>query len=425
MQDNLIQSSFLLFVGIMVGNVFNYLFQVTMGRMLPVHTFGEMNALLSIMVIFSVPFASITHYLAKNVSHFCAIGEKKAANDLIIKSYKRVLIAGAIFVIIGAFLPEFIKINLKIDSVIPILLLFLAIFVSMVIPINTGVLQGLLNFQNLSILSAGSGFLRFILCVLSVIGGLGLNGIMAGISTAAALMGYFSFRPIRKHFVFGREPIVQDKEQVSLILPIVIGNLAFALLTQVDVVLVKYFYPPHDAGIYSAASIIGKTVMYLPGAIVLALFPMVASNKARDEATLHLILKALAITLLLSGSGAIILYLFPGEIVSIFFGNRFISAIPIIGLFAITMLPMAVVMILMNYNIARGKKYFAYVMLICAFIQIIGIINFHDSPVIILRVILYSGAFCMMTLFLMLTFEYYRSRLYNFTSYLVYKSFGK
>lgn len=417
LKDNLFKTGSLIFLGTMTANIFGYLFQITMGRMLSVQTFGEMNALFSTMIIFGVPFVSITNYIAKNISHLHAMGKNKQANDLIIKSYKNLFIAGAIIVFLGASFSGYISESMKIKSITPILLLFLSILVSIIIPVNTGVLQGFQRFKMLSFLSAGTGFFRYVICVALVAAGIGLNGIMVGIILSVLLVGYISFIPIKRHLKIGRDSIKQDGgNSLSFVIPIILANLSFAILTQGDIVLVKYFFTPHEAGIYSSAAVIGKVVMYLPGAIVIALFPMVASNKTKAEGTLHLILKALAITLLLSGGGAVILYLFPELIVSIFFGDRFTSAIPIIGLFAIAMLPMAVIMIVMNYNMAKGGRYFAYVMLACAVIQIAGIINFHDSPVSVLKVILYSGLFCMIILFMLLAIEYYRGKLYNLAS---------
>ena len=44
-KDDLYRSSVILFVGAVAGGGANYLFQIIMGRMLPVTTFGELNTL--------------------------------------------------------------------------------------------------------------------------------------------------------------------------------------------------------------------------------------------------------------------------------------------------------------------------------------------------------------------------------------------
>ena len=57
-----------------------------------------------------------------------------------------------------------------------------------------------------------------------------------------------------------------------------LANTFFGVMTQADVILVKHHFPPGEAGLYASASIMGKAVMYLPTAIIMALFPMVAAN---------------------------------------------------------------------------------------------------------------------------------------------------
>lgn len=391
----------------MIANFFAYLFQITMGRMLGVQIFGEMNALFSILIIFGVMYGSISNVLAKNVSHYHALKLDKRANSLIIQSYKTLLVSGAVVLLAGLVFSKYISECLKIDSALPVILLFISIFIYIIIPINTGILQGLQKFGMLSFLPAGVAILKYAFCVMFVIAGMQLLGVMAGTILSALVIGWISYMPIKKRLVIGHDTGGQQADSPSAIFPILIANVSFALLSQSDMVLVKYFFTPHEAGIYSSAAIIGKAVMYLPGAIVISLFPMVASNKARAEGTLHLLLKALGITLLLSGGGAIVLYLFPEFIVPAFFGRGFAPAIHIVGLFAMAMMPLAIIMIIMNYNMAKGGKYFSYVMLACSLLQIAGIIYFHADITNVLKVILYTGLSCMAMLFLLFAAEYY------------------
>lgn len=385
-----------------------------MGRMLTVQTFGEMNALFSMMVILGIPFASITNYLAKNISLCCATGNEKFANYLIISTYRKIFLFGFIAFLISLPLAQPISGALQIQSSIPVMLLFLSILISLILPVNTGILQGIQAFKSLSILFAGSSLSRYVICVTLVFLGMELNGIMIGSILAVASMGYMSFTPIRKHLKNGKDSnIPEGVEKGSLMLPILMANMSFALFTQSDIILVKYFFSPQEAGIYSSASVLGKAVMYLPGAIVTSLFPMVASNMAKNKGTLHLLLKSLAITCLLSGGGALILFMFPETIISFFFGERFVAAAPIIGKFAVAMLPLAIVLVIMNYNLAKGSKIFPYIMLAFAIIQISAITLAHNSLGEVLNVIFYTGSGCAVALLLMLTFEYFHSGLHR------------
>ena len=413
MKDNLIKTSTLIFLSVLTGNVFSYFFQVTMGRMLGVQTFGEMNALFSVMAIFGVPFASITNFLAKKISHYHALELSGRANALILKSYKNLFLAGAAMLLAGILFSGYISECLKFDSAIPVAMLFLIGFVSIMSPVNTGILQGLHKFGMLSFMAVGASVFRYVLCTVFVIIGLQLYGVLAGTLLTALLIGYISFIPIGRHLKKGHDASEKAGDAQSAIFPIFAANVSFAILSQSDVIFVKYFFTPHEAGLYSSAAIIGKAVMYLPGAIVISLFPMVASNKAREEGTLHLLLKALAATLLLSGGGAAVLYLFPGPVVSVFFGDKFAPAAHIVGFFAIAMMPLAVIIVLMNYNMAKGGRYFSYIMLAGSILQIMGVLYFHSSVTDILKVILYVGLLCMVMLFSLLAAEYYKSKMQN------------
>lgn len=409
---SLFKSSSLVFVGLMVGNVTNYLFQLTMGRMLPVTTYGEMNALYSICSVFGVPFASLTTYLAKSISRDYALGRDDGVARVAMKAYKSIILSAAAIFLLGSFLSRFTSERLKIDSIVPVMLLFLLLGISTIFPVNMGILQGLHNFRMISFLSAGENVFRYLFVVVLVGLGMGLNGVMAGSIIAALFVGYLTFFYIKKYMKthHSASAMTDDEKRafpLTFFIQAMAANFAFAILTQADMILVKYFFSPDDAGLYSFAAVIGKTVMYIPGAIVLALFPLVSSSKVRDEGTMNLILKALALTMLLSGGSVLILYFFPEQIISIFFGGKVLRAAHITGFFAIVMLPMAFILVLMNYNLARGSSLFVYIMIICSIIQVTGISFFHDSLISVLKVILISGSLCVLLMFIALGIEYF------------------
>ena len=60
---------------------------------------------------------------------------------------------------------------------------------------------------------------------------------------------------------------------------LLVGSLAFASLTNVDILLAAYFLP-ETAGVYAAAALVGKVVLFLPSALVTVLLPKAASRAA-------------------------------------------------------------------------------------------------------------------------------------------------
>ncbi|KJU84560.1 capsular polysaccharide biosynthesis protein [Candidatus Magnetobacterium bavaricum] len=414
-KDGFLKSSSLLFVGMMAANIINYLFQLTMGRMLDIKTYGEMNTLMSILMLLSFPVSSVTVFLTKRLSHNFALARYDVIKGLIAKTYRGVLIVGVITFIVGSLFSTWISSILQLDGVLPVILLFVAIGIYVMVPINSAILQGIHRFRMLSFLAAISSFLKYALCVALVVAGFGLNGIMVGLMLSYVLTVYISDIPIRAELKspgWSSGNNHEDASDVSLsfLIPVTAANLAFAVFSQMDLILVKYFFSPTDAGIYSSAAIIGRSVMYVPLAIVTSLFPMVASSRARAETTVTLIVKALTITLALSGGGAVILYAVPELIISLFFGAKFMSASKLIGLYAMAMLPIALIIVLLNYNLARNKTGFAYVTLLCAIAQVAGIFAFHNELVNVLWVTLLSGCVCVTVLLTLMAVEYLRGR---------------
>ncbi|MBF0317517.1 MAG: oligosaccharide flippase family protein [Nitrospirae bacterium] len=413
-KDGFLKSSSLLFVGMMTGNIINYLFQLTLGRMLDIKTYGEMNTLMSIIMVLSFPVSSVTVFLTKRLSHNLALARYTVIKRLIAKTYRGILITGGITFLIGSLLSSWLGRMLKIDDVLPIILLFVTIGVYVVVPINSAILQGIHRFRMLSFLSAASCFFKYVFCVAFAAAGFGLSGIMVGLMLSYVVTVYISDIPIRAelkktNWSSGDNHEGASDVSMSFLIPVTAANLAFSVFSNIDLILVKYFFDPTDAGIYSSAAIIGKSVMHVPAAIATSLFPMVAYSRAKAERTVTLIAKALAITLVLSGGGAVILYSVPELIISIFFGAKFMPASNLIGIYAMAMLPMALIMVLLNYNLARNKTGFAYVTLLCAIAQVAGIFSFHNEPASVLWVTLLSGGVCVTVLLALMAVEYLRA----------------
>jgi O-antigen/teichoic acid export membrane protein len=177
-----------------------------------------------------------------------------------------------------------------------------------------------------------------------------------------------------------------------------LANSLFAIMTQADVMLVKHYFSSQDAGFYASAAILGKAVMYLPGAIVMALFPMVAANQATGNSSHRMLAKAVGLTIALSGMGALILFLFPELIMGKLFGIRYLPATPIVARFGLAMLPMALVLLLMNFLLALGKTDFVVYMAMATVFEMIGIYFCRNHLQNILYIIMASGCFILIVL---------------------------
>jgi O-antigen/teichoic acid export membrane protein len=170
-----------------------------------------------------------------------------------------------------------------------------------------------------------------------------------------------------------------------------LANLAFALMTQFDLVLVKHLFPPETVGTYAVAAILGRAVMYLPSGLVLALFPLVAENHVLNRNLTAVLWKALVYTLLLCGCGTLVYWLFPHFVLRVLFDGKYLEAAPLLAYYGIVMLPLALLMITMNFHIARGHNGVWVVITVGVTLEMISILLWHENLRQILRAVFAGG----------------------------------
>jgi O-antigen/teichoic acid export membrane protein len=386
--DKLIKSTSLLFVAVMVTGVFNYSFQVVMGRMLLPKEYGLMNALLALFVIMVVPVTPLFTVITHKTAEYKALGDLAAIHDLHRKMSRRVILAGLCGLVLFLVLSPYLRDYLHMSSLAPIVIIGMSLVAALAYPVNLAVLQGVQDYKWLGIYSALGGPAKFLFTVLFVWAGFGVSGVMAGMVASGLLLWAMSYFPTDKHLIHAKGGYGVAKHiSFTDAIPVFLAVFAFTLLTQADMVLVnRYFSAQDTAGIYASAGVLGKAVMYIPGAIVLALFPMVSEQYALNRGSRHLLIKALIMTMAISGSGAVFFYLFPVSIIGVVYGD-----------YGLAMLPMALLMVLMNYLIAREKNSFSYIMIVGALLEIFAIILFHDSLMQIVFIMLTVGTLLLVT----------------------------
>lgn len=405
LRDRFLRAGTLLFVASMVTNIFNYVFQLTMGRLLSTEDFGLMNSLFSLLLITILPFMTIMTVLTRYVSTFAVEGDYGKIKGLFFKAYKSIFTIASLLLFAFVCLSCLIRSFLKMESVGLIILLGIAVFTSLVLPINTAFLQGLQKFRPLGIVSGALGPVKFVFCLVLVLIGLRLNGIFFGLILTNIVIFLVSYAPLRSTIRSTASCGGKIEDLFRYAIPVFLANFGFAVLTQVDLILVRHYFPPAEVGVYASAAVLGRAIMYLPASLILALFPMVAEAHARNQSPTHLLVKALAYTIALAGTGTLVYSLFPKLVIGILFSYKYAEAAPILGLYGLAMLPMGLLLILINYNLARARVRFVNYFLFLAILQICLILVFHQNFTQILWIVFVCGTLSLLTILFCPVFE--------------------
>jgi len=378
--------------GSMVANIGAYLYHLVMGRLLGPSGYGELSSLLSIFYIFTVPLNVGTIVLVKFISSMKAHGELGQVRTLFVKVTKACLVGSIVFLPVIIFASPFISSFLHIQSTILFILVYSIFVISLVTVIATSALQGYQKFLWVSMFGAGSIILKLLVSIPAV--RFGVYGALCAMVGSSLVMYLLYFLPLR--FIFQVKEAsaltITPREAIRYAVPSLFIILGMTSLYSTDVILVRHFFPGYEAGLYASLAVLGKIIFYASSAIAVVIFPVLSERTAKGEKGTKLIFIALAGVTAVSIAITLLYVAFPQFIIRMFFGSSYIQAAPLLGLFGIFLMLYSMGNMLTMIFMALGKVKMWFIPVLCAFVQILGIIIYHSS---LTSVILVNAASCL------------------------------
>jgi O-antigen/teichoic acid export membrane protein len=246
--------------------------------------------------------------------------------------------------------------------------------------LNTGFLQGLMKFGFLSFAGVFSGIIKLIVgIVLVFLGFRAFSGLWAIVFMG---LGSFIICFIPLKFIFSKktseEVYISSKEILQYALPVFITVLFMTSFTSTDVILVKHFFNPHEAGFYAGLSLIGKVIFYFTAPITAVMFPLLIRRHNIGKSFNKLFYLALLLVLIPSASITGFYFLFPKFVVNLFLGGRdYLEIAKFVGLFGVNLTIFSLLNVFVNFFLSLNKTKIALLIVIGALAQIILIYLFH------------------------------------------------
>lgn len=379
-----VKGSAIMLSGTMVANILAYVYHLVMGRMLGPVGYGELAALISIFYVLNAPSSVVQNILVKFFSGLKAKHDYGQAKRLFLRITRLLIIIQiALFVLLLPFVTmvgEFLHIADNINLIW--LYLMFAMFLFTVI--NISVLQAFQQFFAITVINAIGGVLRLALGAIGAIFGVGwaLFG-----NVVAAIVGYLAtFIPLKT--------LLAEKEKIITISPIsalyysvpaCIAVICITALYSQDVVLVKHFFSPEDAGIYSSLSVLGKIIFFASSALGAVAFPILAEYREVGKPYGKIVAMALGTVAIISFSITALYFLFPQFVVSMLFGQGFVQAGTYLGTFGLFISFFTLSYLLTTMYLAIGKTNIWFIVAASAIAQIALISLYHDSLADVIR----------------------------------------
>lgn len=358
----------------MVGHLGNYLFYVIAARLLGAERFSEVSALIAYALILFLPFNGVQVAAARDVARLGATSGPAAVAGLI-RSLSRWSLAwggvlGATLLLLSPFLTGWLHLSTVTLTWIASLWVVLGVW----LVISLGVVQGMQRFNLLALTLAGPlGALRTLLLPLAVL----LSGLAGALwaMVAATVLGLLLLAwPIKRAASEPGTP-VRFRPGASMI-----SLLAFASLTNVDVLVAKATLHPAAAGAYSAAALMGKIALYAPSALAMVLLPKAAAALAQGRPIDRLVSGTFGLTAA-AGLGVAAAYaLLPAGLLSATFGPDFAASAALLAPMSLVMTGAAIVYVHLNLTVAREHVLFGWLVNGAAVAHLVLLALWHDSP---------------------------------------------
>src|SRR3989344_9269976 len=254
LNKGLIKGSLVLLIAFNIYNLFNFIFQFSMVRMLSVSDYGILAALFSIIYFLGVFTESIQTIITK----YTAKEENKGKlKNILKKSFKKAYFVSSILFLVYLLASIPLSSLLKIDY--PLLAFNgLMIFITFFVPINRGILQGRKRFFPLGVNMIAESTIKLILAVVLAFIGWKVYGAMLGVILGVSIAFALSFFNIRD-IIRAKEEKAKTDDIYGYSKPTFLILLTVFIFYGIDIIIAKIFFPAEIAGSYAIASILAKT----------------------------------------------------------------------------------------------------------------------------------------------------------------------
>lgn len=395
----LLKGGIVVFAGSMIVNVVNYLYHLVMGRTLGPTEYGIAVTIISFLALLSIPLSTVSTVVTKFSSE--AVAKKKMGE--ISYLYKKLskylfymgIVLVALIIIFSGQIAHFLHIESLYIKIVSVFLIF-----SLLVSITRGVMQGTKSFSAYTINTVVEVILKLGLFVLFFKLGMQIFSVVWAMVLSGLITYLVSIIPLKKLIKIKPEKInlkVLYKYSSYALLALAL----ISSLTYVDVLLVKHFLSPEDAGFYAALSTIGKIVIFLGTPIILVMFPLISEAHTKNEKHFHFLAQTTAAIFLSSAIVLGIYYFAPNLVVKILYGEGYLSISPLLFPFGLAIFLLTLGNILVYYFLSIKHFGFIWLILATVAIELVMIYQYHSGLNDIIKALTFSYGFLFVSLFVM------------------------
>ncbi len=384
----MLKQSLLVFSAGMVLNVCGFVAHAVASRQLGVTVYGGLYALINAALIAAVPAAFVAPVVAQLAAEFRALhddGHLRGLTDSVAAGFTKLGVVYLVVAICGA-VPFAHFLHVPVWS-LPFVGLLAAI--ALYLSAMRAVTQGTQDFIGYALSNSIEGIAKVCGIVLLIAVGLKLGGGIVGFlfGPLCALI-YLGFRLRRRYVNAQPHGVRYDWRRIlNAGAGAAAATISLTLMGSADVVLVKHYFDAHAAGLYAAASLGGKTLLYLVGFVPTVLLPQAADRHARGAQTREVLVASLLMFSAVALFGLFVFRYFGTEVLHALVGRAFDAASPLLVTYGVAMVFLALTNALTYYGIATHRLAFTVPLLVCTLGTLAAIVTIHPNLATVVEIL--------------------------------------
>lgn len=385
-----LKNSAILFTGTMTVNVLNYVFHLLLGRMTSIEMYGEIESLISLSHIISIPAATLGMIVTKYSAHAKAENNPYGSYIIFKVFNQKIINFGIPLFLVALVATPLAKSFLKIDEYWPIILLWVMMFLGFFTSISNSILAGWQKFKKSSWVSIAGTGIKIIASVGLLKIGFGVSGVMGGF-VLSGIVGYVLSLMALKFTKVKNENSEMEIDFLAMkkyLLPALMGIVSMTILGNVDMVLAKNKLDAITSGQYGALTVASKTIFFATGILGSVLFSMSAEENHKKGDSKKQLKNAALLTLLATVLSTAFFFVFPEFVLRVFFGDKYLDIAQYLGWFAVMVSLFSFVNLIIQYLLSVHKTNSAFSFLAIAFLEVLAIFFFAESIYAIISIVI-------------------------------------
>jgi len=371
----ILNGSIILLIGSVAVSLANFGYNIGVARMLGPSDFSHAAAAVTILMLISAITLSFQLVCTKLVAKAESPEAKAAVFQHMFKRAWTIGIGLGVFMLLAT---SILTSYLRLSSPWIIILLSIGLTIYVPLGVKRGGLQGTCRFRGLSWNMAAEAITKFIGAIVLIELGFGVLGAVAAISASVILAFCLpdSASELRIPAMDRPSAPVGETRQAIVFF---VGQV---IISNIDILMVKHFFQPDDAGLYAAIALVGRLLYFASWSVVSAMFPVSAERK-EERATGSLLTIPLLLVTGMCTVFVLLLAAFPRVLFQLLFAAHFRADVAglnwLLSMNAAATGVYSIAVVLITYEMSRRIANTGWLQLVVSGLIVLGITMFHST----------------------------------------------